>query len=246
MGNEIAAAAANTLAVGRWTLNLFSMTTLTGIKEVTADPESDEQEVFHQGAGDTPLLWQSKEKWSVSVTVEGGNIATIAALHNITLGAAGQYGLCHGTPGTISGWLERRIYDEEMNTVLASHILHDLIPRNLSIQGPMDRAEIEVPLVTYQKPYTLKDVAEGTKYPIGFYETYSGDAETVEFTLTHTPLVIDKTNLNNQYALFVKVDSVRQTSGITITPGGPTLTFTVAPATGTNNIEILYVYDLEE
>lgn len=246
MSNNIAVTDIDTLAVGRVTLNLLNDTVLTGIKDFTADPESDEEQVFHQGAGDNPLLWQARERWSVTVTIEGGNIATLAALTDITLGAAGQFGVPHGLPGTPIGWLERRIYDEEMDTLLFSQVVPDVIPRNLPIVGPMERAEIDVSMMSFYRPYTFKDLDDPTTQEIvAFEDTFTATGVELEYALTHTPLTIDTTGLNNALALYVKMDGVRQTEDYTINAGTKKLTFGSNPVVDTV-IKMLYAYDLNE
>ena len=73
----------------------------------------------------------------------------------------------------------------------------------------------------------------GTDVPTGFSVTskqsFSGDASTVAFTLTKA--AASATDLE------VFVDNVQQEPTTAYTVSSTTLTFTAAPATGTNNIK---------
>jgi hypothetical protein len=67
-----------------------------------------------------------------------------------------------------------------------------------------------------------------------FVDIFNGDGSTVAFTLTRTPVTNDARNF------IVFVDNVYQREGSTyaFTVTGQTLTFTGAPASGTNNIQV--------
>ena len=77
------------------------------------------------------------------------------------------------------------------------------------------------------------NLANCTGYPIvaNSINTYSGDGSTTAFTLGGTPKSINNT--------LVHISGVYQNKS-TYTLAGTTLTFTSAPAAGTNNIEIIY------
>jgi hypothetical protein len=67
-----------------------------------------------------------------------------------------------------------------------------------------------------------------------FVDIFNGDGSTVAFTLTRTPVTNDARNF------IVFVDNVYQREGSTyaFTVTGQTLTFSGAPASGTNNIQV--------
>lgn len=69
------------------------------------------------------------------------------------------------------------------------------------------------------------DVSASTSFAV---QTFSGTGSQTAFTLTSSP--------GSANALFVYISGVRQTPGTDYTLSGSTLTFTSAPASGTNNI----------
>jgi len=67
-----------------------------------------------------------------------------------------------------------------------------------------------------------------------FVDIFNGDGSTVAFTLTRTPVTNDARN----FIVFVDNVYQREGSSYAFTVTGQTLTFTAAPVSGTNNIQI--------
>ena len=67
-----------------------------------------------------------------------------------------------------------------------------------------------------------------------FVDIFNGDGSTVAFTLTRTPVTNDARN----FIVFVDNVYQREGSSYAFTVLGQTLTFTGAPASGTNNIQV--------
>jgi hypothetical protein len=76
---------------------------------------------------------------------------------------------------------------------------------------------------------TEADFALNTAVPV---DVFSGDGVLTAFTLSRT--------VNNATSIIVTVDGVKQHTG-TYTAAVTTLTFTAAPPSGTNNIEVVYI-----
>src|SRR6056300_1923655 len=67
-----------------------------------------------------------------------------------------------------------------------------------------------------------------------FVDIFNGDGSTVAFTLTRTPVTNDARN----FIVFVDNVYQREGSSYAFTVTGQTLTFTAAPPSGTNNIQV--------
>ena len=67
-----------------------------------------------------------------------------------------------------------------------------------------------------------------------FVDIFNGDGSTVAFTLTRTPVTNDARN----FIVFVDNVYQREGSSYAFTVTGQTLTFTGAPASGTNNVQV--------
>lgn len=74
----------------------------------------------------------------------------------------------------------------------------------------------------------------GSNAPSTYLDEFNGDNSTVSFTLTRTPATTDAANF------IVYVDNIyqREGSSYAFTISGETITFTSAPPTGTNNIQV--------
>jgi len=77
-----------------------------------------------------------------------------------------------------------------------------------------------------------EDIASVVVAGTSYYDRFSGNGATTQFTLTANPGGVN--------ALDVVVGGVPQANGTNFTVSGTTLTFTVAPPTGTNNIGVRY------
>ena len=73
-----------------------------------------------------------------------------------------------------------------------------------------------------------------------FEETFSGDAIVTLFSFTDGPAFLSTIGSDLHYALSVTVDGVRQKLGTDYTNTATGVTFTTAPATGTDNVVVTY------
>lgn len=130
-------------------------------------------------------------------------------------------------------------------TVQQIQQLAEVAGRSLSLPPSAATADTELPapvatnvigwnedataLVNYAPADLATVVVAGTSY----FQALNGDGSTTQFTLTANPGSVN--------ALDIAVDGVPQKNGIDFTVSGTTLTFTSAPAAGTQNIAVRYV-----
>lgn len=84
--------------------------------------------------------------------------------------------------------------------------------------------------------YSPSDLATVVVSGTNFYDRFSGNGVTTQFTLSGNP--------GNVNALDLTVGSVPQANGVDFTVSGTTLTFTSAPPVGVNNIGVRYTVAL--
>lgn len=233
---------------GKHTLNLYglqnasaaapvSTTQLRGIQELNLDPNITEEDIFHQGGGDDSLKYPVTVEWLGNLQVLGGKISQIATLLGLTLGSSGQYALPHRGNNESIGFIERKIYRKDDSTLIGSQIIPDVKIGHIPIAGPLDQAQLNIPLIAAKSPYTLVGA-------VARYDVWAADGSTTTFTPSGTPVKIQEdldapgNELVTIYDFWVKHwasgDRVgtQQMSGYTITPATPVLTFDSAPASG--------------
>lgn len=253
--SKLTALTPDEVVIGKHTLNLYglqnsaaaapvSQSQLRGIQEVNMDPANEYDEVFHQGGGDDSLQLQTKARWNGSLVMEGALISQIATIMGITLGSSGQYGLSLTSNHESVGFISRKIYKKDNASLLYTQVYPDIKLDDISLSGPIDRMQITLPIYAERSPYLLSGA-------VPVYDVFTGDGSTTTFTPSSTPVKIEEdlnapnNDLITIYDFFVKVwasgDRVGtlQTSGYSITPATPVLTFDTAPASG-EKIGMLY------
>ena len=242
------------IVLGKYILNQYGLNAsavaapitlkdLRGIQDVTLEPNESTEEVFHQGGGNESLEYVTDLKWEGQMTITGGEIRQIADLLGLTIGASGQYGIPQRMDPYPKGFISRRLYKRDGTTLIGVELLIDIILKHIpNIAGGLDLNNLTIPIKSNWSPYFLIDAE-----PV--YDKFSGDGTTTDFTLSNTPVKIEDAanslELVNDYAFFVKIKNsgdkvgTRQTSGFSITPSTKTLSFTTAPASG-SEIEVLY------
>jgi len=254
MSNLVSQLTEQEVVLGKYILNQYglnasgvsapiTLTSLRGIQDITFDPEESTEKVFHQGGGMESLELTTEIRWSGQMQITGGQISQIATLLGLTMGASGQYGIPHRQNRLPKGFISRRIYKNDGSTLIGVELLIDIKIGHIPvISGGIDLNNLVIPIYSEWSPYFLVDAE-----PV--YDKFSADGTMTEFILSSDPVKIETASnsqeLVNDYAFFVKIkgsgDTVgtRQTTDFSITPETKTLSFTSAPAEG-SEIEVLY------
>jgi len=245
----LGAPAAADVVLGKHTLNLYgrqlaaaaapvTLTQIGGIQELTMDPNITKENVFQQGGGEDKLKLVTEKEWAGQITINGGMLAQLATLLGLTMGSGGQYAIPHLSNDEAIGFITRRIYLKDNVTLVGEQVICDVKFGDIPVAGPLDKADLVLPIFSDYSPYTLLDA-----YAV--YDTFTADGVETDFTPSETPVQIQEdlnapnNELSNIYAFWVKHFAsgarvgTRQLTGITITPGTPILTFGTAPAAGT-------------
>lgn len=236
------------VVLGKHTLNLYglqdqsvaapvSLSQLKGIQEVSLSPNISRENIFQQGGGEDKLKYATEKEWNGTLTMKGGQLSQLATLLGLTMGSSGQYGIPHLSTDEPIGFITRRIYQKDNVTLIGEQVIPDVKFGDIGIEGPMDQADIQVPIFSDYQPFTL--IGAQT-----VYDLFTTNGTTTSFTPSSTPVAIQadlnapNNELANIYAFWLKHwatgDRVgtRQLSGYTITPATPVITFTTAPAAG--------------
>lgn len=231
--------------------NKVTPVVLRGVNEVSPDTPSfdTDEEYFHQGGGENPLRNRRGYSYSGNISVYAGRVPElVAAWKEQTWSLAEDAAVMMEFQDYPLFTLESACRDKSNSTVMFSKIWQDLIIDPFQLPNPMDVQYGEIPFNSNYRSFILYPQARLVM------DKFTGDNCQTEFTLSETPLklmtVSDQPtgSWDWEYAVYVKIlesgDEIptRQTSGLTITPEDPAVTFDTAPADG-EEITVLYAYD---
>ena len=151
-------------------------------------------------------------------------------------------GYTHPTTGALLNGGKVKTYLDGTSTLSSLWTARDKsgVAANPVILDSAGRAEVygdnTYKFEVYDSADVLLETLNGMSYSVGatgyVVDTFSGDDATVAFTLASAPA--------NENATLVHVSGVYQSKS-TYTVSGTTLTFSEAPPTGTDNIEVVSV-----
>ena len=207
------------------------------------DGAPDTMDIFQQGGGNERSVLERGWKWSGTITVHKGKMPyVLSQLLNVTWDTGNDAVIPFKIPDDFPHVHWEAICREKDNTThLFTLVIQDMIIEKGSFSNPLDAADGTIPFHTYYPPCYLSANAELV------YDVWTGDASTVDFTPSSTPLNLltaadhDDFLLAQAFSIKEKASTAstgtRQMSGYSY--GSSKFTATTAPAASTL-VQILY------